>query len=134
MLSHRMLPLGTVLAACLFIFGAHADGEPLPTHQIKSEIYFGSDMGSGKRVSDDAWSDFLSSVVRSRFPTALTVLEAVGRGAGKAGELTRVRVVIIIHASGVDADMGMSIIKSEYKRRFSTAAVFHIDQMVVVRQ
>ena len=46
-----------------------------PTWQadsLKSEIYFGSDMGDNTAVSQEAWEGFVADVVVPRFPAGIT--------------------------------------------------------------
>jgi|GraSoiStandDraft_30_1057271.scaffolds.fasta_scaffold160494_3 hypothetical protein len=90
-------------------------------------------MGAGQIVSQQAWEKFLSEVVMSRFPAGLTVLEALGKGTTTVGQLTRTRVLIVVHPSGRDAEARLTEIKAEYKRRFGPAGIFHMDQLVQVR-
>src|SRR5438046_8670945 len=118
----------TCLEVCVCRFGgllphdrcadAQSLAEPV---SVKSEIYFGSDMGAGQIVSQQAWEKFLSEVVMRRFPAGLTVLEALGKGTTGVGQLTRIRVLIVVHPSGRDAEARLPEIKIEYKRRFGSA-------------
>jgi hypothetical protein len=123
-----------VLMVCSLTIGADAQSpassEPA---SVKSEIYFGSDMGAGQTVSQQAWEKFLSEVVMGRFPAGLTVLEALGKGTRTEDPLTRTRVLIVVHPSGRDAEARLTEIKAEYKKRFGSAGIFHMDQLVQVR-
>lgn len=100
---------------------------------LRSEIYFGSDTGAGQSVSQQAWEEFVDDVVVPRFPAGLTLIEALGRGARTPGGLTRTRVLVVVHPSGDDADTRLSEVKAEYRKRFGSAGVFHIDQPVRIR-
>jgi hypothetical protein len=97
---------------------------------LKTEIYFGSDMGAGQSVTQQAWEEFVNDIVVPRFPAGLTIMEALGRGPRTTGGLTLTRVLIVVHPSGDEADARLSDIKAEYKKRFGSAGVFHIDQPV----
>ena len=99
---------------------------------LRTEIYFGSGGDAGQNVSAQAWDDFVSDVVVARFPAGLTILEGLGRGGRTAGPLSRVRVLVVVHPNGGDADARIGEIKAEYKKRFPTAGVFHTDQPVRV--
>ncbi len=121
-----------VLVVCSLTIGADAQSLAEPV-SVKSEIYFGSDMGAGQVVSQQAWEKFLSEVVMSRFPAGLTVLEALGKGTRTEGPLTRTRILIVAHPSGRDAEARLTEIKAEYKRRFGSAGIFHMDQLVQIR-
>ncbi len=107
---------------------------PLQTDGVKSEIYFGSDMGAGQSVSQQAWEEFLSEVVVPRFPAGLTLLEGLGRGLRSSGPLTRTRILIVIHPNAGDAQARLSEIEADYRKRFGSAGVFHIDQPVRIQQ
>ena len=96
-------------------------------NSLKTEIYFGSEGDAGQTVSAQAWDDFVSDVVVPRFPAGLTIAEALGRSGRTSGPLSRVRVLVVVHPSGGDADVRMGEIKAEYKKRFATAGVFHTD-------
>src|SRR5215213_5523595 len=64
---------------------------------LKSEIYFGSNLGDGQTVSQQAWEEFLVQVIVPRFPAGLTIIDALGSG-GIAAPLTRTRVLVLVHA------------------------------------
>jgi hypothetical protein len=122
------------LAVWFLTSGADAQSPPSSQEEsVKSEIYFGSDMGAGQMVSQRAWEEFLSDVVMPRFPAGLTVVEGLGKGTRTVGPLTRTRVLIVVHPSGRDAEARLSEIKAEYKKRFGSAGIFHMDQIVQVR-
>jgi hypothetical protein len=57
-------------------------------------------------------------------------MEAVGRGPRTPGGLTLTRVLIVVHPAGDEADARLGEIKAEYKKRFGSAGVFHIDHPV----
>jgi hypothetical protein len=97
---------------------------------LKTEIYFGSDIGGGQSVTREAWEEFVNDIVVPRFPAGLTVMEAVGRGPTTAGGLTVTRVLIVVHPGGDEEDVRLSEIKAEYKKRFGSAGVFHTDHPV----
>ena len=51
------------LAVWCLTIGADAQSPPSSQEEsVKSEIYFGSDMGAGQMVSQRAWEEFLSGV------------------------------------------------------------------------
>src|SRR5215217_7147894 len=119
----------TFLFAILISFiTASADAQSPATSQgdaVKSEIYFGSNMGAGKSVGQQAWDEFLSDVVITRFPAGVTVIDALGKGTTAAGPLTPTRILVVVHPGGADAHNRLREIKAEYKRRFESAGVFH---------
>ena len=131
-----MLNISSVLLAFWYLT-AGVQAQSPATQQadsVKSEVYFGSDMGAGESVSQEDWEQFVSDVVVPRFPAGLTVIDALGRGTRTAGGLTQSRVLIVVHSGGDDMDARLSEIKAEYKKRFGTAGVFHIDQPARIRE
>ena len=136
--SSRGVPLAIAVAfamACALtpVRQANAQGtSPWSANTLKTEIYFGSEGDAGQNVSAQAWDDFVSDVVVARFPAGLTILEGLGRGGRTAGPLSRVRVLVVVHPSGGDAEARIGEIKAEYRKRFPTAGVFHADQPVRV--
>jgi hypothetical protein len=99
---------------------------------LKSEIYFGSRMADGQIVDDRAWEEFVTQVVGPRFAAGLTVLDARGRSGADAA-LDRVRVLVLVYPNSPEAHARLVEIKTEYKKRFGTARVFHTDQPVRVQ-
>ncbi len=114
--------------------GNAVNAQSLEAEQIKSEIYFGSYIVPEQSVSEQAWEEFLSTVVRDLFPTGLTVIDALGKGTHTAGPLTPTRVVIVVHPAGADAEARLNEVKMKYKKRFGSAGIFQIDQIVRVRE
>jgi Protein of unknown function (DUF3574) len=101
--------------------------------QVKTELYFGSDLGARQTVTGQAWDDFVSAVVQKRLPTGFTVIDAAGKGARVEGPLSRTRIVVVVHPATAEAEARLSEIKAEYKKRFGSAGVFHVDEAVRVR-
>ena len=100
---------------------------------LKTEIYFGSRTADGQVVGDQAWEEFVSQVVVPRFSAGLTVLDARGRSGANA-PLDRVRVLVLIYPNSPDAQARLGEIKTEYKKRFGSARVFHTDQPIRVHE
>ena len=123
-----------VLALCWLTAGAFAQSPAASQPAaVKSEIYFGSDKGAGRIVSQAAWDKFVAEVVIVRFPASLTVVDARGKGTRTAGALTPTRILVVVHQSGGDADARLHEITAEYRKRFGAAGIFHIDQPVQIR-
>lgn len=121
-----------LLALCSFPLPERADAQTQPSADaLKSELYFGLRTTDGQSIGEQAWEDFISEVVMPRFPAGLTVLEARGRSGGNAS-LDRVRVLVLVHPIGQDAQTRLGEIKAEYRRRFASARIFHIDQPIRV--
>ena len=126
----------TLVSAIVISCVTSADAQSPATSQgdaVKSEIYFGSNMGAGKSVGQQAWDEFLSDVVITRFPAGVTVIDALGKGTTAAGPLTPTRILVVVHLAGADAENRLREIKAEYKRRFESAGVFHTGQPVQIQ-
>ena len=118
-----------VPATMLGVAYAQPSAQPLGT-SLKTEIYFGSNLGDGTSVSEEAWEAFVADVVVPRFPAGITVLEALGGGRSTVGPLAPTRVLVVVHPDDPDTQARFSEIRAEYRKRFATAGQFHIDQQV----
>jgi Protein of unknown function (DUF3574) len=132
--NHRkFLAAGLLLMALWSVTplqSANAQGMPRSTADaVKSEIYLGSRTVDGQIIGEQTWEEFLAQVVVPRFP-AFTVLEGVGRSDPHVGPLTPIRLLILVHPSGDDAQARLSEIKAEYKKRFGAGRIFHVDEAV----
>jgi len=137
MLNRRLFTTFALLSAAAPWLSTATDAQTatsFETEQTKTELYFGSDLGGGQAGSEQDWDAFVSSVIQDRFPSGFTVVQASGKGARAAGPLTRTRIVIVVHPAGADAEARVSAVKAEYKKRFGTAGVFQVDEVVRVRQ
>jgi hypothetical protein len=94
-------------------------------------VYFGLRTADGQAVGEQAWEEFVTQVVGLRFPAGLTVIEARGRS-GASTSMDRVWVLVLVHPDSPDAQARLGEIKTEYKKRFGSARVFHTDQAIRV--
>jgi hypothetical protein len=128
-----VLPYLLLLAlSCVTTLNA-TDAQTTSVETLKTEIYFGARMADGQVLGEEAWNQFLTEVVMSRFPAGLTALEAFGRGGTHPGPLTRVRILVLVHPSGEVAQTRLREIKAEYKKRFKGAGIFHTQQPIRIR-
>ena len=134
MLNRTVVTLSAVLVFWCLSSLARAQGptswEP---NALRTEIYFGSDMGGGQAVSQQAWQEFLDTIIAPRFPAGLTVVEAFGRSMRTEGGLTPTRILIAVHPADDDSDARLNEIKAEYKKRFMSAGVFHVDAPIRIQ-
>jgi hypothetical protein len=95
------------------------------TALMRDVVYFGRNRPDGGRVGDTEWQEFLTEVVTPRFPSGLTVVEAVGQWRGESGlvEQERSEVVTLLHAGDEPSHRAVTEIAAEYKRRFRQEAV-----------
>jgi hypothetical protein len=134
MLSYRATKVAAVLIThCGFGLPAYGQSGTAPAEQVKTEIYFGSELRSGATVSKRDWERFISDAIIKRFPTGLTVIDAAGKGRDTPGGLKDVRILVLVHPRSADFDARLDDVKLEYKKRFASAGLFQIDQAVQVR-
>jgi len=117
-LSRRAL----VLALLLLIAGCASQ------HVVIDRLFFGTNIPSGGKVSDDDWKTFVREVVTPKFKDGLTIFEANGQWLDPRGDLVRehVMVVEVAHAPSGAVDADMRAIADEYKKRFKQDAVLRV--------
>ena len=95
---------------------------------VIDRLFFGTNIPSGGRVSDEEWKSFVRDVVTPRFKDGLTIFEANGQWLDPRGDLVREHVMVVEVAhptrSAIDADL--RAIAEEYKRRFHQDAVLRL--------
>jgi hypothetical protein len=131
-MAGRSSILGTVLTIAAACTGQAAPS-PVPvaacalgdTALVRDIVYFGRNRPGGGSVSDSEWQRFLTEVVTPRFPTGLTVVQAMGQWKGQSGvvEQERSEIVTLLHAGDEVARRSVAEIAAEYKRRFQQEAV-----------
>jgi len=97
-------------------------------HVVIDRLFFGTNIPSGGKVSDDDWKTFVREVVTPRFKDGLTIFEANGQWLDPRGDLVRehVMVVEVAHAPSGAIDADMRAIAAEYKKRFKQDAVLRV--------
>jgi len=95
---------------------------------VVDRLFFGTNIPSGGRVSDDEWRSFVREVVTPRFKDGLTIFEANGQWLDPRGELVRehVMVVEVAHKPASDVEASIRDIANEYKKRFKQDAVLRM--------
>src|SRR5438105_14079544 len=95
---------------------------------VIDRLFFGTNIPSGGRVSDEEWKSFVRDVVTPRFKDGLTIFEANGQWLDPRGDLVHehVMVVEVAHPPTVAIDAALREIASEYKKRFHQDSVLRV--------
>jgi len=95
---------------------------------VIDRLFFGTNIPSGGRVSDDEWKTFVRDVVTPRFKDGLTIFEGDGQWLDPRGGLVRehVMVVEVAHPRTNAVDNDLRVIADEYKKRFHQDAVLRL--------
>ncbi len=102
---------------------------------VRTELYFGLSRKDASDISSDQFTDFLNTVVTTRFPDGLTVEEGNGQWRNHEGVVTHEhsKVLVLFHKeSKADTD-AIEAIRSEYKKRFNQESVMCVNEPVDVR-
>ena len=137
--SHGVVVLAILLAAC----APAATTVPAPgvspvgsgAAWVGDRLYFGRAMSGGGEVSEEAWRAFLAEVVTPRFPDGLTVWRADGQWRDSDGIIVREQTFVleIYHDGAATADVAITEMVDDYKRRFQQAAVLRVTSPAMVR-
>lgn len=125
-----ILALSALAVAFVSLATAQAQAPWRNADTLKTEVYFGLRLPDGKIVSEEDWNKFLAEAVVPRFPEGLTVIDAVGRSASSAktgNPVNPTKVLILVHPNVGDSQEKLSQVKAEYRKRFGSTGVFHID-------
>jgi len=95
---------------------------------VIDRLFFGTNIPSGGRVSDEEWKTFVRDVVTPRFKDGLTIFEGDGQWLDPRGDLVRehVMVVEIAHPTRGAIDDDLRVIADEYKKRFHQDSVLRL--------
>ena len=95
---------------------------------VIDRMFFGMNIPSGGRVSDEEWQTFVRDVVTPKFKDGLTIFEGNGQWLDPRGTLVREHVMIleVVHPRGAAIDASLGEIANEYKKRFHQDAVLRM--------
>jgi hypothetical protein len=95
---------------------------------VADRLFFGRNIPAGGTVSEAQWEEFVRDVVTPRFPKGLTVWQGKGQWLDPRGNVVRedVYVVEILHDPIAADDAAITIIATEYKKRFGQDAVLRV--------
>ena len=96
---------------------------------LAERLYFGRNVADTLRVTDSAWTLFVTDVVGVRLPGGFTYWKAEGQWRGVDGRPKREPsfVLEVVHpARSAETDAAIVAIIAEYKRRFGQEAVLRV--------
>ena len=95
---------------------------------VIDRLFFGTNIPSGGRVSEQEWQTFVREVVTPRFKDGLTIFEGNGQWLDPRGDLVREHVMIVevAHTPSASVDADLRAIADEYKKRFHQDAVLRV--------
>lgn len=98
---------------------------------IQTDLYFGTTMPDGSRMTDDAWQKFLDTEVTPRFPDGLTVLQGYGQFLDSQGVIRSEDSIVLVILRPYDdgtASVLIDEIREAYKTQFDQESVLRVDQ------
>ena len=98
---------------------------------IQTELYFGTTLPDGSRMTDDAWQEFLDTEVTPRFPDGLTVLQGYGQFLDSKGVIDSEDSIVLIILRPYDDGTASALIdeiREAYKTQFDQESVLRVDQ------
>ncbi|MBD3885294.1 DUF3574 domain-containing protein [Phormidium tenue FACHB-886] len=103
------------------------DNDPVP-EQIQVDLYFGRNIGTEGRVTNQQFRQFLSDVVTPKFSDGLTVYNARGQFLDRSGTLIREpsKVVSLIVEDTQANEESISQIIAAYKHQFQQESVLQV--------
>ena len=116
---HRLLGV----AALIVVTGCTSLPAPCPAGlnpMVRSELFFGRNVGTVEGVSDAAWQQFLEQEISPRFPDGFTVLASDGQWRGNEARTIAERgyVVHVIGEGSADELQKLHAIRAAYRGRF----------------
>jgi len=98
---------------------------------IRTELYFGTTLPDGTRMSDEQWQTFLDTEVTPRFPDGLTVLQGYGQWRNSSGVIASEDSIVLIILRPYDDGTASGLldeIREAYKTQFDQESVLRVDQ------
>ena len=98
---------------------------------IRTELYFGTTLPDGTRMSDEQWQGFLDDEITPRFPAGLTVLEGYGQfldSEGVIGEEDSIVLILFYPADGGASSAAIEEIRDAYEIEFEQESVLRVDE------
>jgi len=104
---------------------------------LRTELYFGTDIPGGGKVSAEDWNKFLETEVTARFPDGFTVLEGFGQYKDSSGKIVREasKVLVLFYTKKQRDSVNAKIeeIRAAYKKQFKQESVLRLDFTKPVR-
>lgn len=97
----------------------------------RTELYFGTDIPDGGKVSAEDWDKFLETEVTPRFPDGFTVLEGYGQYKDESGKIVREasKVLVLFYPKKMreTANLKIEELRANYKKQFKQESVLRLD-------
>jgi hypothetical protein len=100
------------------------------TAYLRTELFFGMDIPTGGKVSEDEWQKFVGEIVTPRFPEGFTVDDALGQYLdGKTLVREKSKQLILIYPRKLRSGSSRKIeeIRAAYIRSFNQKSVLRVD-------
>lgn len=103
------------------------DNDPIP-EQIQVDLYFGRNIGTTGRVTEQQFAQFLDEQVTPRFADSLTVYDAKGQFLDSSNQLIREpsKVVSLIVEDTQGNEQAINAIIDSYKQQFQQESVLEV--------
>ncbi|MBN8430046.1 DUF3574 domain-containing protein [Microbulbifer salipaludis] len=100
-------------------------GESLQFHDL---LYFGTERGEQRPVTDAEWAAFVQEVLTVHFPDGLTVLSGTGQWTSGTGDIVRERshVLSLVHTGNTESEASITTLINTYKTRFDQESVLRV--------
>jgi hypothetical protein len=99
----------------------------------RTELYFGTDIPGGGKVSAEEWDKFLEAEVTPRFPAGFTVLEGYGQFKDSGGKIVREASIILVlfypKKQREAVDLKIEELRANYKKQFKQESVLRLDYL-----
>jgi hypothetical protein len=103
---------------------------------LRTELYFGTDIPGGGKVSAEDWDKFLEVEVTPRFPDGFTVLESYGQYKDSSSKIVREasRVLVLLYSKKQRGAVNTKIeeIRAAYIKQFNQESVLRLDFLKAV--
>lgn len=121
-----------VLCAAAGCAGTPANCAPGLNPMLRSDVFFGRNIGTVEGVNDTAWQNFLDQEITPRFPDGLTLVAGNGqwRGPDGRGVSERGFVLTLLGTGSADDTRKLDDIRRAYRTRFMQDAVLLVQTRV----
>jgi Protein of unknown function (DUF3574) len=92
---------------------------------IKVDLFFGRNMSSGGKVSQEQFQDFVNTAITPRFPAGLTIFDATGQFQNNAGMIVRenTKTVTLLLEDTLSNELAVNQIVRDYTKKFNQESV-----------
>ncbi|MDO9104737.1 MAG: DUF3574 domain-containing protein [Methylovulum sp.] len=100
----------------------------------RTELIFGLSRPNAPDITEQAFQQFIDTVVTPRFPEGLTVLSGTGQFMGSTGQLIKEgsKLLIVFYPMSKQRNAAIERIRAAYKNAFQQKSVLRVDQLSCV--